>query len=325
MNKNLSLMRAFLIGTILFSASCNKEDEGLNPVEETLAISDPNSFLSSAEVEEISSAGIVYNFQYGGNGMIEDVEESFSFEEEEEGVTYLTEVASTYDLIYTANRLSSINVDAEISLSVTMEGETQVIAEESESYTIAIQYDSKRLLSSMTENHTEGDYVVKLERIYNSENKLLKETTYEDGEEIQHQTYEWDGFNVKKEEMFVQGDGSNGRKAAARTALLKKQALVSEGRKAALTRAALTRMAAEENTYADFDDKANPLNVLSLFGFSNGLFISNNNPGLVNFSNSEGNGSVEIAYTYDSKGRPTRYSVMDPEEGLVTIEVVYKN
>lgn len=82
---------------------------------------------------------------------------------------------------------------------------------------------------------------------------------------------------------------------------------------------------ADKTFHTEFNDKVNPLNVLSFFGFSNGLFISNNTPVLISFSSSNGEGSMEITYTCDTKGRLTTYSAIDPEDGLVKIEVDYKN
>lgn len=322
MNRNLPLLSAFFLGTIFLTASCDKEAEAPKPIptEEYQAISDPNSFLSTSEVEEINFAGIIYSFQHGSNNQIENVEESFSFEEEEEGIPFTTDLVSNYDLIYTDNRLSAIDVETEVTISVTMDGETEVVANESESYSIAVQYNSSKLLTSLTETHTEGDFVLKIERDYNSENKLIKETHFEDGEEVEHRTFEWSGFNVSSEDLFTQDAGSNERKIRARSALRKKQAFAIGNRNTAQA-----RIMAEENSYSDFDDKINPLNVLSLFGFSNGLFISNNNPGSVTFQDSESEESVEIDHTYDNQGRPTQYSVTDPEEGPITIEVEYKN
>lgn len=321
MNRHLPLMSAILLGTLFLTVSCDKESEAPKPTptEEYQAISDPNSFLSTSEVAEINFAGIIYSFEHGNN-MIENVEESFSFEEEEEGIPFTTDLVSNYDLIYTDNRLSAIDVETEVTISVTMDGETEVVANESESYSIAVEYNSNKLLTSLTETHTEGDYVLKMEREYNSDNKLIKETQLEDGEEIQRRTFEWSGFNVSSEDIFTQDAGSNERKIRARAALRKKLALATGNENSIQA-----RVMADENSYADFDDKINPLNVLSLFGFSNGLFISNNNPGRVNSLDGESEESVEIEHTYDNQGRPIQYSVTDPEEGPITIDVEYHN
>lgn len=324
MNRSMPFVRAFLIGAVFLTASCNKEDKVPAPVvvENKQAISDPNLFLATSEVSEINFGGIIYKFQYGSNNMIESVEESFTFEEEEEGLIYTFEILSNYDLNYSASRLSSIDVESDVTISMMVDGEKEVLAEESESYDIAVQYNNKNLLQSLTETHTaeDEDYVVKVERTYDSENKLSRENHSEDGEQVQYQTYEWDGFNVTKERVFNEDDGSNERKISARTAFRKKGSALFSFRNAAQA-----RLMSDESTYADYDDKVNPLNVLSIFGFSNGMLISNNNPQRYSFTDSEGTATMVITHEYDSKNRPVKYSATDPVEGPVTIEVKYKN
>lgn len=320
MKKNLPLMSALLVGTtLIFSTSCEKEDNGPAPVIENPAVSDPNLFLSNSEISEIDFGGIIYKFQHGSNNMIEKVEESFSFEEEEDGVSVIIELFSSHDLTYTNKRLTSIDVDTEVTYSVIENGEKEELFSDSESFTVATEYNSKNLLTGLTETHPDN-YVLKIIREYNSENKLIKESQFENNKEIQYQTFQWSGQNVVKDELFDTEDSSNERKKRAHATLKRKQAFIM-----AQKSASLSSSASEENTYSDFDNKANPLNVLSLFGFSNGFFVSANNPRKVNFSNSENESPLVITHEYDSKGRIIKYTMTDPEEGPVSVILKYKN
>lgn len=320
MKKNVPLISAMVLATILLStASCEREEKIPSPINEGAGVSDPNYFLSTSEVSEIDFAGIIYKFQYGNNNMMEQVEESFSFELEEDDVVITVDLASNHDLIYTNKRLSSIEVETEITYSIIEDGEEVILDRENGSYTVAVQYDSKNSLSSLTETHPE-DYVLKIMREYNAANKLIKESQRENDEEIQYQTLQWDGNNVVNDKLFSQEDSSNERKKHVNAALKRKQAFFKTQRNATFT-----NTVTDENSYADFDNKNNPLNVLSLFGFSNGFFISANNPRRVNFSSSEEEGSAVIAHTYDNKGRIEKYTMTDPIEGPVTINLTYKN
>ncbi len=320
MNSNLSRLSAFFLSALLLlTASCEKEERLPEPTQENQAISDPNLFLSTAEVSEINLGGILYKFQYGSNNMIESVEESFSFEESEDDVTVLVDLHATYDLIYTNSRLSSMGVEADVTYSIIENGEKEVLLNESGAYTVAVQYNSKKLLSTLTETH-EDNSTIQTKREYNSENKLIKESYFEDGTETQYLTYEWEGKNVKNDKLFLQEDADNGRKLGKLSAARKKQLLFQATRKASQA-----NLMAEESTYADFDDKVNPLNVLSLFGFNNGIFISNNNPGSFTFSGSIGSSSATISHQYDSKGRLSKYTLTDPEAGPISVDLKYRN
>ena len=320
MKKNLSLMSPLMLGTILFfSTSCEKEPNGPAPIQENPAVSDPNLFLSNSETTEIDFGGILYKFQHGSNNMIEKVEESFSFEEEEDGVSVIIDLFSSHDLIYTNKRLTSINVESEVTYSMMENGEKEELFNGSESFTVAAEYNDKNLLTSLTETHPEN-FVFKIMRDYNGENKLIKETQTENNEEIQYQTFLWNGQNVVKDELFEQEGSSNERKKRASAALRRKKAFIMAQRSASLA-----KTVSEENTYADFDNKANPLNVLSLFGFSNGFFISANNPKKVNFSRNEDEGVAVISHEYDNKGRITKYTMTAPEEDPVSVIIKYKN
>ena len=320
MKKNPTLLSTLtLAATLFFTTSCEKEPNGPTPVQDSPSISDPTLFLSNSEITEIDFGGILYKFQHGSNNMIEKVEESFSFEEEEEDGTVIIDLFSSHDLIYTNKRLTSINVDSEVTYSVTENGEKEELFSDTESYTVAAEYNNKNLLTSLTETHPQN-FVFKIKREYNAENKLLKESQTENNEEIQYQTFQWSGQNVVKDELSEEEGSSNERKKRASAAARRKKVLIIAQRSASLS-----RTISEENTYADFDNKANPLNVLSLFGFSNGFFISANNPKKVNFSRNEDEGVAVISHEYDNKGRITKYTMTAPEEEPVSVVIKYKN
>lgn len=319
MNRNLHTMSALFFSALLVSStSCDTEKDPA-PVQENQVISDPNAILSTAEVSEINFAGINYKFQYGDNNLVESVEESFTFEEEEDGVVVIIDLFSNYDLVYTDKRLSSMDVDTEVTYSTIENGVKEVLLDETGAYSITAQYNSKKLLSSLTEAH-EGNTTIKISREYDGENRLIKESHTENSEEVQYQTYQWADQNVTSDKLFYQEGDENGRKIRVDVASRRKQALFLATRKASQP-----GLLSEENTYADFDEKANPLNVLSLFGFSNGIVISENNPRQFTVAESEGQYTAEISHTYDSKGRVKKYTLTDPEEGPVHIELTYRN
>src|SRR5690606_745263 len=150
---------------------------------------------------------------------------------------------------YTETRTSTHNGDGQLASVSSVWVETS--EEESTTYTGTTAYE------------------------YDAQNRLVKESHLYDGEGEEWATFSWNEKNVAKEQWFYRSENTGGRK---------RELFRDKNKKSAFKRVA-SRMNSElegESVYTNFDDKANPLMILSILnGYSFGQSISQNNPGKI--------------------------------------------
>lgn len=299
--KNTSFVKNILLAGSLFAAvSCRNEA----PVEPIIAptISNPTTIVTSLDISRIITDGFTYDFIYGTDGKLEKVKETYSYTDAWGSSENLYE----FDLMYTDGKLSSIAKEATYK-HTPVNGEPSVY---SNKRTILYEYNDAELVTRVQVNYwydfdgeeESGSYIYTRE--YDVESRLVKEVRVEDGAIIWQKNFSWNGRNVSKQQ-FYEVSLAGGRKQARREE--KKRGLFG---RLTTNGSELT----EEMVFSDFDDKVNPLAILSLleedsFGFE----VSANNAGKFQYYG-ERNGTlaleqeVTIAYTYDSKGRPTFFA-----------------
>lgn len=300
MKQTAILKNALLAGVLFIVASCGNEA----PVEPIIAptISNPNTIVHSLDISRITTNGFTYDFIYGGDGKLEKVKETYSYIDEWGSSESLFE----FDLNYTDGKLSSIVKEATYNYT-PVTGEPSVYKN---TRTISYEYDEAGLVTTVQVNYIydfdgepeAGSYMNTRE--YDAENRLVREKRVENGALKWQEIFSWSGRNVTQQQ-FYEVSSADGRKQAPRI----------ERRKTGLLGRLTTKASqlTEESVFSDFDDKVNPLVILSLleeesFGFE----ISANNAGQLQYYE-ERNGTLElvqevtIAHTYDSKGRPTNF------------------
>lgn len=301
----------FLLIPVLFT-SCDEPEAVKAAIPPT--ISNPGTLLNSCEIEQINlgEGDEVYRFIYGEKNRLENIllgslTAEGMFEEED-----------NYDLIYTNERLSSIE---------TTDGYL----------TYAYEYNDRGLVIAIRETwiHSETleEKVTVRSWTYDAENRLAEEVRiFNVGEETEtgefSDVFEWEGANVSKVTSFYNPkDDSNGRlipqKLRVKHFLFRKGARSSE------------KSLSSEDVLSDFDDKRNPLMYLSfVYSGAIGKLISENNARkgehtafLTDGTTIEVRGTSEL--TYDASGRPRTYTDTEYEEGwspkTYKIEVTYKN
>lgn len=300
MKKTAFLKNALLAGVLFAVASCGNEA----PVEPIIAptISNPNTIVHSLDISRITTNGYTYDFIYGSDGKLEMVNETYSYTDEWGASESLFE----FDLLYTGGKLSSIATVATYNYT-PVNGEPSVYKN---IRTISYKYNDADLVTTVQVNYIydfdgeqeAGSYTNTRE--YDAESRLVKEERVEDGVLIWQDIFSWSGRNVTRQQ-FYEVSSAGGRKQAPRL----------ERKKTGLLGRLITKGSelTEEMVFSDFDDKVNPLVILSLLEEESfGGEISANNPGKFQYYE-ERNGTLEleqevtIAHIYDSKGRPTNF------------------
>lgn len=314
-----------MVSAVLTMISCGKEDS-IDP-KAGFDISAPASVLEGLDISTLNFDGEEFIFNYDANGKLDKVTSSYS--ETDDWGTWGGE--SEYSFVYTNGKLTSV-VEKGSASQTPAGGQTSTYGRTN---TITYTYNANDLVSDIKKEYayvqdgqTETDsWSSALE--YNADKQLVKETSADpEGTWKEWQTYEWNGQNLAKQAYFY-GNSSGGRKSAPLHMQEKRPSSF-------LSRIGVKEAKLEEEViFSDFDDNGNPLAVISVLeGYYGGLFISKNNAGKVVVFDADENGNlvqdevITLSLEYDSKGRPTKYTITETEEGDVDVEeivITYRN
>lgn len=324
--KKVSLLRnTMMVSTVLAMISCGNEDP-IDPRAEADLFA-PASVVESLDISRINFDGEEFIFTYDADGKLDKVTSSYS--ESDEWGTWGGE--SEYSFTYSSGKLTSV-VETGSTSQTPAGGQTSTYGR---TKTITYAYNSDELVSGINREYvyvqdgqTDTDsWSSSLE--YNTDKQLMKETSADpEGSWKEWQTFEWNAQNIAKQAYFYENT-SGGRKSAPLDNQEKRPSSF-------LSRIGVKAAALEEETiFSDFDDKGNPLAIISVLeGYYGGLFISKNNVGKVVVFNADENGNlvqdevITLDLEYDSKGRPTKYTITETEDGEADgqeIIVTYKN
>lgn len=303
-NKILSLI--FLVA-LLFVFACNNDDD--SPEGFITDRLNYNEVVSSTKIATLSGSDFgVSAFEYE-NDRVSSVTEISEFSDGEDYSSYSED---TYTLNYSSEGLESVLVSYFFISSFNGQTDTTEF-----SFTRSFNYNSKGQVNKVTISSESFDEVGEINYSYDNEGNLEK---IDEGDGY-FQLIEWVNKNVSIESSWYNEDDDNSN---LRNLILKKRNKFNSQ--------FLRQLQPEkgfENKYSGYDDKVNPLGILSIiYSFSNGLFISQNNPTELNSIYYNSDGSVDetttnsIEYEYNSQGLPTKYMIGGDEPE--TLFITYK-
>lgn len=321
------LGKTWIACALIVFSSCGK-DEIEKPINNT-HYSDPNAIVQGLEISNlvIDGSQIIkteFIFSYGSDGKLNNITGSY---EGEEGFNGTWEGEYNYSFEYSNGKLNSV-LRKDISSLTSAEGEVSTYTS---SRSLSYFYNEQGLVSERKVKEVNSDESVfsyRIELEYDGENRLIKERLKEqDGEAVEGELYlgyKWDGRNVISQASY-QINPEGGRMLAGRqekeAAIFNRFKRIFGGKEGKAT---------YEVIFSAYDDKVNMLPVITLlFGEISGLYLSGSNVGkVISYEDTNNDGVLEeysnrlINHTYDSKGRPTKYTFAEADGSKVDLEEI---